>query len=102
MNYENTHIFISIKQMNKHLFHDIYVQTKQEACKDEHCGCSHQYICVIFFSELKKLMVSIMSRGKEFHRLITCCVRMYFLFIGFKCDAFNFIECPLLRNRRKR
>lgn len=53
------------------------------------------------FSELKKLMVSIMSRGNEFHRLIMCCVQMYFLFIGFKCDAFNFIECPLLCSIRK-
>lgn len=47
-------------------------------------------------------MVSIMSCGKEFRRLIMCCVQMYFLFIGFKCDAFNFIECPLLCSRRKR
>lgn len=58
-------------------------------------------ICVIFFSELKKLMVSIMSCGEEFHRLIMCCVQMFF-FIGFECDAFNFIECPLLFSIRKR
>lgn len=46
-------------------------------------------------------MVSTMSRDKESHGLIMCCVQMYFLFIGFECDAFNFIECPLLCNEEK-
>lgn len=89
--------------VNKHFFHDIYVQTKQEVPISEHCGCSHQYLCVTLFPELEKLMVSAMSRDKESHGLIMCCVQMYFLFIGFECDAFNFIECslPLLCNRRK-
>lgn len=88
--------------MNEHFFHAIYVQTKEEVPINEHCGCSHQYPCVTPFPELEKLIVSIMSRDKESHRLIMCCVQMYFLFIGFECDAFNFIECPLLCNRRKR